>query len=129
MRDERRRTPPRGVPALYDEHGDPAGLDEPITLEQRVASLEGGRRGQKKLVITALIAGLGSFGGVLVWALNAREAAGDEKARLRYIERAVERLELYVFPRPSLRRGDPIDAPWPPAQPTPTPPAPKGISP
>lgn len=106
--------------------------DEPPAahpLELRVVALERSSRGQRRKLIAALIAALGSVGAVIVWALNAREAAGAEKERIRQLERDVERIELYVFPPPSLlpgrraARGD--DQPDPPAPQ----PAPKGTSP
>lgn len=101
-RDERGRTPARGVPALELE----PEASGSISVELRLGALEARASSLKKWIATAVIAGLGSAGAVFVWALNAREAAGDEKARLRYLERAVERLESIV-----LRRHEQPDAP------------------
>lgn len=65
------------------------GSEEPIaTVEQRMRVLEGDR----KLVKAALVAALGSLGGLLIWALNAREAAGYQRARADELRETVVRL-------------------------------------
>lgn len=81
-------------------------------------------RGPRKLIATALIAALGSVGGLIVSALNSREEDGADKARLRYLERAVDRLTerveslIYRSPGPWRRdEPDPMPRPATPALP------------
>lgn len=104
-----RRTSPHGIPisrmdgrpsrshqVVVDEP--PAGdLEALFSIEQRLVILEGVRRGQRKLVAAALVAGLGSLGAVLVWAFGQRDATADERARIRYLEREVDRLGSFVY--------------------------------
>ncbi len=71
-------------------------------------------RGLKAGIITALIGAIGALAGVSKGALDAREAAGVDKARMRQLEVEVDRLRSAVFPPPPpyWRRDD---APPPPA--------------
>lgn len=67
--------------------------DEPIgTLDDRVRVLEGDRKAARGIAKAALVAALGSLGGVLIWALNAREAAGYQRARAEELVKTVELL-------------------------------------
>lgn len=101
------------------------GSDEPIgTLEDRVAGLERDHKTARGRIGTALVAALGSAGAVLIWALNAREAAGGEKVRAQVLDRDVERLRVeleqlratvYRLSAP-WRRNDRTDQPDPPAR-------------
>lgn len=111
-----RRTPRVGVPAL--RRTDPLGYSVPEeivdapsrrssstaaddsgpigTLEERVVVLERGARGFRRRLWGLLGGVVASVGAVLIWALNAREAAGAEKAQLRYLEQAVSRIEARI---------------------------------
>jgi hypothetical protein len=120
-------TPERGsrAPLFLPPRGR-RGSDAPIgTVEDRVLVLERSANAVRRSLL-ALLGGVAtSIGVVLIWALNAREAVGDEKARLRHLERAVERLESIVFSSaPSRRRSYAPDLsaqPDPPARREPAP--------
>lgn len=116
-------TPERGSRApLFLPPRRQRGSDAPIgTVEDRVVMLERSASAVRRSLIALLGIAGSALGAVLIWALNAREATGAEKARVQYLERAVDRLESIVFgSASSWRRGY---APEPAAQPDP--PAPK----
>jgi hypothetical protein len=108
----RRRTPVHGVPyAVADRPSHrviPVEADDgaPLgTLDDRVTALERAARDARRLAYGAVGGAITALGAILIWALNAREAAGVDKTRLLYLERAVDRLEAHVL-RPSGPRRD-----------------------
>jgi len=89
-------TPERGsrAPLFLPTRPRSRNSDAPIgTVEDRVAQLERSASAVRRSLL-ALLGGVAtSLGAVLIWALNAREAAGYERARRQEIERAIERLD------------------------------------
>jgi hypothetical protein len=136
------RSNPHGIPIIVPraasvppddaDSGEHAGpiTAEHVLLDARIDSrLNRHGRGFKKWIAGAVISAGGALGTVIVWALNAREATGAEKARALYLEQRVERLEKRIevlLDRSSApwRRDDP--GPW---APPPTAPAQKGTAP
>lgn len=93
------------------------------TVEDRVLQLER-TAGAVRRTLLALLGGVAtSLGAVLIWALNARDAAGYERRRVQDLERAVEKLDRRIEALgPVLYRLQPDRDPAPtPAAPAPTP--------
>lgn len=70
-------------------------------------------RGLKAGIVTSIVAAIGTLVGGIKGSLDAREAAGVDKARLHQLEVEVDRLRSAVFPAPPpyWRREDAIALP------------------
>lgn len=112
----RARTPPTVAPAI-DGH-DVNAADETLGSLGRVVDAIIERRTARKLrgfkagIVTAIVTAIGTLVGGIKGSLDAREAAGVDKARLHQLEVEVDRLRSAVFPAPPpyWRRDD---APFP----------------
>jgi len=104
-------TPQRGsrAPLFLPTRQRSRSSDAPIgTVEDRVAQLERSASAVRRSLL-ALLGGVAtSLGAVLIWALNAREAAGYERARRQEIERRLGLLEALA---PALYRLQADDRP------------------